>query len=289
MRTHTVEVRRWCESLGGVARTAELARVGVDRHSLRAALDAGEVRRVREGVYATPDTGADVITAVLHGGTLGCVSRLQAEGLWLIDRDDRVHVSMPPTGRRRPHDDCECAIHWTASTNRGGMASIGDALVQVLQCQGAEHFFVALESAMRERRLSRSELQRLRGRLQIRHRHLVDFARWDADSGLESLLRLRLRPSGLDPASQVRIPGVGRVDFVLDDLIVIEVDGVPGHADSPGSRHKDLVRDAVASAHGLETLRFDYALVVYDWPLVEAAILAAVDRARRRRARRVVG
>lgn len=289
MRIHPVEVRRWCESLGGVARTAELARVGVDRHSLRAALEAGELRRVREGVYATPDTGAEVITAVLHGGALGCANRLRAEGLWLIGCDERVHVSMPPTGRRRPHDGCECVSHWTATTTDGGTAPLVDALVQLLQCRGTEDFFVALESAMRKRRLSRSGVQRLRARVQAQHRHLVDFARWDADSGLESLLRLRFRRSGLDLAPQVRIPGVGRVDFVLVGLVVVEVDGVPGHADSLISRHKDLVRDAVASAHGLETLRFDYALVVHDWPLVEAAILAAVARARRRRARRVVG
>ena len=38
------------------------------------------------------------------------------------------------------------------------------------------------------------------------------------------------------------------------------------------------MRDAVAAAHGFDTLRFDYALVVHDWPLVEGAILATVER-----------
>ena len=46
-------------------------------------------------------------------------------------------------------------------------------------------------------------------------------------------------------------------------------------------RHKDLVRDAAASRLGYETLRFDYAQVVYDWASVQAAILAALHRARR--------
>jgi hypothetical protein len=48
------------------------------------------------------------------------------------------------------------------------------------------------------------------------------------------------------------------------------------------------VRDAVASTYGLDTLRFDYALVVHDWPLVEAAILAKVERMMHR-GRRVDG
>ena len=51
-----------------------------------------------------------------------------------------------------------------------------------------------------------------------------------------------------------------------------------GKHEGASDRHKDLVRDAVAAAHGFDTLRFDYALVVHDWPLVEAAILAKVDR-----------
>ncbi|GAA4779371.1 hypothetical protein GCM10023351_25500 [Microbacterium gilvum] len=82
--------------------------------------------------------------------------------------------------------------------------------------------------------------------------------------------------------SQVVIDGVGRVDFVLGSGIILEVDGRGNH-DGAVMRHKDLVRDANAAARGYITLRFDYALVLYDWPLVEAAILGA--RASLRRAR----
>lgn len=106
--------------------------------------------------------------------------------------------------------------------------------------------------------------------------------------------RLRLRALGIELQSQVEVPGVGRVDFVLGDRLILEVDGRANHVDGFGApvgahaegmraaaaslRHKDLVRDAVAAAHGFDTLRFDYALVVHDWPAVEAAILAKVER-----------
>lgn len=90
---------------------------------------------------------------------------------------------------------------------------------------------------------------------------LLDFARPDAESGLESLLRLRLRAVGITLRTQVLVPGVCRVDFVIDDLI-LEVDGGLGHADSQ-SRHKDLLRDARAAQAGYRTLRFDYALVIH--------------------------
>ena len=71
------------------------------------------------------------------------------------------------------------------------------------------------------------------------------------------------------------ITAVGRVDFLIGDRLIIEVDGKPNHASS-SMRHKDLIRDANAAARDFVTLRFDYAMVVHDWPLVESAILAQV-------------
>lgn len=79
----------------------------------------------------------------------------------------------------------------------------------------------------------------------------------------------------------MEIPTVGRVDFVIDGMLILEADGMENH-DGGSHRHKDLRRDAAASAIGYETLRFDYALIVHDWPVVEAAIIAAISRLRAR-------
>ncbi|MFK4730083.1 type IV toxin-antitoxin system AbiEi family antitoxin domain-containing protein [Agromyces mediolanus] len=282
-------VRRRCASSGGVARTSELAAAGIDRYSLALAVAAGEVVRLREGVYAVPELPLPVQTAVRHGGALGCLSRVHAAGLWVLAAPDVVHVSMPRTGRRRRHEGCRCRTHWSRESTTEPRATLEEALVQLHGCRGAEEFFVALESAMRKRFLTRKRVLALRARIPARHRWLVDFARWNADSGLESLLRLRLRGLGLELRSQVWVPGVGRVDFVLGDRLILEADGKANHVDefrpSPGSgsmavskRHKDLARDAAAAALGFETLRFDYALIVHDWPTVAAAILARIER-----------
>lgn len=42
------------------------------------------------------------------------------------------------------------------------------------------------------------------------------------------------------------------------------------------------MRDAAASVLGYETLRFDYAQIVHEWPSVEAAVVAALTRLRER-------
>ena len=269
-------VRRRCADLGGIVRTHELTAAGIDQYSIKKAVRVGALVRVRDGLYVDPDLPADISSAVAHGGALGCVNRARAAGLWVLDRDDGdVHVAMPRNGRRQSHGSCTCLQHWSGATAHRGMTSLVDALAQMLGCVGVESFFVSLESAMRKRLIDRAQLTMLRAQVPADRRWLIDFARWNADSGLESLLRLRLRKHGISLVSQVSIPGVGRVDFLVGDRLILEVDGKPGHADA-ASRHKDLVRDAVAATFGLSTLRFDYSLVVHDWPLVEAAVLAKV-------------
>lgn len=100
-------------------------------------------------------------------------------------------------------------------------------------------------------------------------------ARTDADSGLESLLRWRLRKHGLRVRTQVSVFGVGVVDALIGDRLIVELDGRANHH-GEAKRHKDLTRDANAASWGYVTLRFDYALVGHDWELVESAVLGAL-------------
>lgn len=280
-------VRAACARLGGIARTAELAAAGITRHRLAVAVADGAVLRLREGVHADPMLPAEVRAAVAHGGALTCAPRLQALGLWLLETPAEVHVAVPRRGRVFEHDGCRCVAHRSDAPAHGGLVSVFDALAHLLRCGGPEHFVVALESALRLGVLGGHDRAALRARIEKRHQHLVDGARIDADSGLESLLRFRLARVGIRLRSQVRVPGVGVVDFVLGDRLILEVDGRDNH-DGPSERHRDLVRDAVAGSHGFDTLRFDYAMVVHEWELVEAAVLAKVERGLHLE-RRVVG
>lgn len=160
-----------------------------------------------------------------------------------------------------------------------GIASVASALIHAYRCLDDEAFFAAYESAWNKRLISASDRRRIHGELPRSARWLLDLARSDADSGLESLLRLRLHLLGIQLDCQVDIVGVGRVGFLVAGRVIIEVDGKENHA-SVGMRHKDLIRDANASALGYETLRFDYAMVLHDWNLVVAAIRPAINRAR---------
>ncbi|WP_292909342.1 DUF559 domain-containing protein [Microbacterium sp.] len=178
------------------------------------------------------------------------------------------------------HPHCVCVAHHYSGHPPLVATDVETALLHLRRCAGEEAFFAAFESAWRLRKLSREARSRIRAALPASARWLVDLARADADSGLESLLRLRLHLLGLTLERQVTIDGVGRVDFVIAARLIVEADGTENH-DSPEHRHRDRKRDAQASALGYETLRFDYAQIVHDWPVVQAAILGARRRMRR--------
>ncbi|GGB14314.1 hypothetical protein GCM10007198_01020 [Microbacterium aerolatum] len=264
--------------LGGVARGATLQKHGISRKRLAREVVAGSIDRVRAGVFALPQTDAAVRTAAAHGGALTCGSALTPHKIWVLT-DDSIHVWLGENGRRHEHPDCTCTVHHFQGRTRFGRVNVETALVHLYDCQGDEAFFAAYESAWRKRVLSKAARARVRTALPASARWLVDLARPDADSGLESLLRLRLHILGIRLDCQVTIDGVGRVDFVIDKRLILEADGKENH-DSSTKRHADRVRDAAASALGYETLRFDYAQIVHDWPTVQVAILGALTRLR---------
>jgi len=266
--------------LGDLARGTTLRQFGLSRRMLSSAVRDGTITRVRNGVFATPSAPADVLTAAAHGGALTCSRALRLHGIWTLEDDTNPHVWLGTHGRNH-HIACTCTGHYFGGRTVLGLAPLEDALVHVYLCKGDESFFVSIESALQLRKIGAASRARVRSRLPAKARWLVDLARTDADSGLESLLRLRLHLLGIRLECQVDIPSVGRVDFVLHELLILEADGAENH-DSASHRHRDLLRDAEASRQGYETLRFDYAMIVHDWPVVEAAILAAVDRLRAR-------
>jgi len=266
------------DQFGGVARGMLLHEFGLSRRMLADAVIEGEIRRIRNGVFASPSADPRIVTAAGHGGSLTCAGALRMHGIWVLEDDDFPHVSLGSHGRVH-HDRCSCVGHFYEGRTALGLADVEDALVHLHACHGDEAFFASLESALASRKLNAAGRARVRSRLPVRARWLVDLARVDAGSGVESLLRLRLHPLGIRLDSQVEILGVGRVDFVIEGRLILEVDGAEFHSGRDAWR-RDRKRDAVASGLGYETLRISYDMILDEWRVVEAAIVAAVLRAR---------
>lgn len=272
-----------CEPGHGIRTFADLRAGGASRRGIADAVSAGALRHLRRGVYADAETCAPLLAAALHGGGAACITAARHLGLWTVAEANETHVWLRRGGHTHRHDDCRCRSHWDdgAADSAFGIPSVPRILRQILLCRGVEEFFVTVESALHQGLLAPAGMDWLRRHTNAVGRDALSVVRSDADSGLESIVRWRLRRWNLPVRTQMQIVSVGRVDLLIGDALIVEIDGAGNHASAP-HRHRDLVRDAHAAIWGFVTLRFDYALVMHDWETVERAILAHVDRRRHR-------
>ena len=106
-------------------------------------------------------------------------------------------------------------------------------------------------------------------------RRLLDECDPKAASGIESITRVRIRRKGVRLTTQAHIPGVGHVDMLIGDRLVVEVDGYAFHSEKE-SFQEDRRRNQVQAAGNYVYMPFTYDDVVSRWPHVEATIMGAV-------------
>ncbi len=277
------------EGVGGLAATHELYSRGWTKRSLAIAVAGGVIIRVRQGWYALPSTPELQREGVRVGGRLGCISGARLLGL-SVRASGHVHVSVTPhTARLRSISDKRVrlasvrssgvVVHWndTDATGTRFILGIRECLKQMSLCQSPEWVVAAADSAVRANLLTTSEwLDDIR-LLPRRLRRLLSRVDAQSESITESVTRFRLEQLGFEPRLQVTIRGVGRVDMIIGERLVIEVDGYAYHSD-PEAFEADRRRDARLSARGYRVLRFSYKQIMQHWSEVRAAITAAVAR-----------
>jgi len=279
-------------SMGGVAARPDLIARGLTGRQLGHAVSTGAVVRPRQGWYALPSTPEPVMRAVRVGGRLCCVSAAAERGLWVLD-NSLLHVAVPANaGRLRSPGDqtvqlnpatewSDVVLHWHSVWDgrpaTRAIVPLSECLGQILACQPDEYALCTLDSALFLRRTTRQELVGLLPRLPRRCAEVVAHATPLAESGIETLTRIRLHRLGIVPRLQVPIRGIGRVDMLIGTGLVIEVDGSEHHA-GPDAFEADRRRDAALHALGYRVLRFSYRQVVHDWEMVETTILRLIAR-----------
>jgi len=279
-------------ALGHVATRRQLVERGFTGFDLTSAVRAGRLRRVRRGWYATADATSDQLTAVRVGGRLSHASAARSYGLW-AGVDARVHVTVTRGAsrlrrRRTPTFDTvdlwdsEVCVHWTRP-GRQDLTSTQTWRVDLAECLlGAvvemplEHAVACLDTA---RSVYGESVLVPFSLAEPRHRRVAALSRPGSESGLESIVRQRLGRLGLDVQQQVSIAGVGRVDMVVEGLVVIEVDGWEFHKDAFERDHR---RSSTLMSLGRFPLSFTYAQVMDDWPFVERTILDTVAMSQNR-------
>lgn len=257
----------------GVFTTAELLAVGASENRLRRAVADGDFLRLRSGWYARPDADPSVVEAVSSGGVLGCVSALAFHGVWTAPGYPALHVRRSKALQDGVRPGCRGVGSPRPTVTAVDPVSI--ALGCAVRCMSAEDWIAACDSVLHLRLADRADIV---AELGPQGRGLLDRCEPRAESGTESLVRVRLRAMGFSVIVQPRIEGVGRVDLRVGKLL-IECDSKAHHTSMANYRN-DRRRDRCALVRGWLKMRLTYEDVVYEWDDTVGDILA-ITRPRR--------
>ena len=262
---------------------------GYTPRQLTEAVRARALTRVRKGFYAWPDAPAHLLHAVRIGGVAGCVTAAGLHGIW-VGEAPFAHVWMrheasrmrTPRNRFRAlgfdnRDGCE--LHWWPLLHPDALSSdavsVIDCLAEMVRCQPTRFSIAAIDSALHLGLISAPDVRQLFALLPRKHRALAGQVDGSAESGLETIVRLQVRNSGWKVRTQVSFHGIGTVDLLVEDCVIVELDGYRGHGE-PESRAKDYARDAMLVSLGYIVLRFGYHQVMFQPELVARVIESAL-------------
>lgn len=271
--------------LGGIASCDELRARGHSLRDIDRPVRSGELQRVRRGWVAFPDAPADRVAAVRLGGILSCTSVLRRQGIWAGVDDERLHVRVPRY-THLPPPARGVTFHRSLQLEglplpRGGVDPVSWALAHAVLCQGRLDAVASLDSALHTLSVRPRQLARVMDQLPGRYRRYIDLTDPRADSGIETRVRLGLRAVNIPFRIQVELEGVGRIDLLVGERLVIECDGRAWHSGDEAVK-RDYNRDLGAAERGYLVLRLSYAQVMFEWPRVAAAVRGLVARGEHR-------
>lgn len=229
-------------------------------------LPAG-ISHYRGWIYDHTRFTLDQVRAFVYNACLSCVSAAKFYDLPVATGElpPQTHLSvrhsrgMHYSKLRRFDDVC---IHreqiMSEEERRTHIASIGTVLERVLICMPLKASLPMLDAARNRGLFDISTLTLPSSGSRVPHlREAIGLSTDRARSILETVARLQLIDMGLTPEVGVWIEGVGEVDMIILDFIVIEVDGWAFHS-SKEQREKDLKRDRELLRRGYVVLRFTY-------------------------------
>jgi very-short-patch-repair endonuclease len=273
-----MDIESFLRTRAGVARASALRGAGFTRASLDKALAAGRIVRIRRGIYSLPSEAGVFGQALGHNALLTCLSAAPAYGLWTLHEAGAVHLS--PGHKATPpgtltHGRCPHPPHpWLP------VAGLADVLIHSLRCLPAVESLVMVQCAAQRGDITVEFLRRkLPGNRNARARAVMDSVILRADSPLEVLANFHFRQAGLHLRMHVELPGVGEVDFLIEECLVVETDG--GSHLEPRQVKKDRKRNNATVIGGRLGLRFGYDDVVNHPQRMVAEVMAVLELRRR--------
>jgi very-short-patch-repair endonuclease len=270
--------------LGGITTRTRLGALGHPPVALRRAVDAGSVVRLGRSWLALPDASSEGRRAVARGGILGGESALRSYGIW-VTADTGVCIATARSASRLPSlREGEYRVWREGMSRTAGEWRVRplEALAQYLpRVDDAHHIVATIDSVLHQGLLAPVQLDELLERMPRRIRRLRTRLDPAAESGLESILRMAISSNGWRVDSQVQIPGVGRVDLLIDGWLVIEADGSAWH-DHHEAIERDRERNSALVLRGYRWHRFGARQILHDLERCIEVIRKLLGSGRRR-------
>ncbi|HLS03231.1 MAG TPA: DUF559 domain-containing protein [Actinomycetales bacterium] len=276
MKTSELLVQRLLEG-PGAQRYGDLARTRGEERALAQLVDSGVVNKSGYGCYALPDTPLPVQIATLLKGKITCVSAAEVAGLRILARPNKIHIALPrDRGIKLPRPLTQQVVvhrepdHWASALSGlrpheslpAPLAPLPAVFARIAICQPLRAAVVALDSGLNRGLVHKDEIARF---LYLpRHKHAMkalNLASPTSQSVLESLARLELVAAGLKVEPQAPIDTVGFVDLLVENFIVVELDGFSYHGDR-AQFLRDRFRDRQLTKLNYRVLRFAYDEVI---------------------------
>ena len=237
--------------LGGVARTGQLLAAGFSRTEI--ARLAAVVRQPRRGVLVLPDCRPELEAAIRHNARVTCASAAGHYGLWLRDPPAQHHLACNHghgAGFVR-HRTVRFDGHPTLP-----LAAVEDVVLHAMSCLALPASAAIATSAMR---LHGVPLELLKAQLTADRSGQVRKALHQLDLRAESIVEVDtqylFRTHGIGYDAQVYLPGIGRVDFLIEGFLILEVDGFAFHSSREAMR-RDLGRNNASTLRGFAVLHY---------------------------------
>lgn len=262
---------------------ADVRATGATRAEVRSALAEGVLVRARRNVYLYGSAPQAVREAQRVGGRLDCVSAIAEAGIFVLDKNGLHDQVEPERSRlRSPHSRVTrlsatqgVVVHWRACA-AGSLHTVPivEALAAAVRCQPPRAAIATLDSASFTGAIDADGLAEVFELLSARYQVLRPLTDARAEAGSETIARLLLRGNGFDVRVQVQIDGVGRVDLVVDDWIVVECDSRAHHGGWE-AQERDRVRDLRLAERGYVVLR-PSARLIFSEPEILARAVAGL-------------
>jgi len=263
--------------LGGVTTRQQLLRYGITDRRIGAAVAAGAVARVRQGVYSLPLADPLAIARVAWRCEPACLTAARKIGLPISSHDDRLHMAVErdrSTVRPNAWPPRSIVVHRARARGLGPLSAV-DVIDSTCRCASRMEQLEMVDAALNMGLMLEGDLNGLRYTPARTRRWLARHCDGRSQSLLETRARYALRAVGLRVDPQVSIPGVGRVDLLVDGKVVVETDGRATHA-LASAFDEDRRRDRAALIAGYPVMRFGYADVMGDMEVLVEQVLAAV-------------